>query len=959
MPRPDAAAACPHCAAPAAGPPVRTRRPATVLSAALGPQAVAQARAAIRRHGGSITQAGPDSLLAVFGTGAGDHVLAACAAALAMQELPAAAAIGLHTGQVVIHPARPGSPAGADASGEAVHAALRLQRAAAPGETLVSDVLVRAAGAAIRVRPAPAGTALLLQAIAPDLAVLEAAGNRALAPFVGRAQERKTLADAAAQARTGRGQALVLVGAAGIGKSRLVAEFVRHDMPGMAVHAAQCLRWRETVGFHPLKPLLRELLLLDGADTPASLAPRIAPRTALWSDIEGDAEALAAVLDQPPEGWWQQLDPRTRRQRMVEATARALLALSRDGPALLLVDDLHWSDPETRAVLTELAGWVADWPMLLLLGTRPPGPDEPDVPLPVPQLVLGPLPAEDGAALAARLLEAEANPLLSARLAQQAGGNPLAIVAQAAAQREAGHDAPVAEDVHSLLGASIGRADAAGRRVLEAMAAHGEPAPVPLLAEFAGLSEQTVALAGTALVQRGLAQAEGSAEWARLSCAHALVQETAYAGISAARRRALHARIGRVVEQHAGERVEEEAETLARHAERAGELPRLVRFARIAGRRAATRFSNRQAVRFYDDALDALGRMRGVDPGIAIDLQCEMRNPLEMFDPHRLIPSLEHAADIAVQIGDEARAGIAQSLLAHACWVAGRPVEGIGHGRRAVRVGRRTAQPELLVPALYHSGLAHYGAGRLRAATRLFRQVVRHADPAETYRLNTSPLILARSYLARALAEQGLFAESAACTDACRAAATAARSAYGMGFARLAEGALALARGAAPEAVEALAAAHASFGQDGSSVMQQAVAAFVGLARLRTGDQGGLAQLEEAVATTERMQVLVQQALRMSMLAEGQALAGLHGQALATADRALALAVSLHDGLSRAHALRTGGMLRLASADPAQAAEGLARIRLAAAAARRLGAAPLEAACLAAIAAAGRHEGGR
>lgn len=845
--------------------------------------------ASVRRYGGTVNRVTGDGLMALFGAPAAmeDHGLAACCAALAMQaELPAAAPgiglrVGIHAGEVMVHALRADGASGLDATGEAVHVAARLQQAADPGGIIISAAVLHAAGARIRVRtlgplalrglPAPV-EAFLLDAAAPDLTRLEAAGAAALAPFTARVAERAILAEALAAARAGRGSALAVVGEAGIGKSRLLREVARTEAAGMAVHETHGLRWRGTVGFHPLQPVLRALLLLDAPADPAEITARIAASRVAWGDRAGDADALAAVLGQPPAGPWQGIDPAIRRRRMVAAATNALGHLADAGPALLVVDDLYWADAETRAVLAGLAEGIARLPLLLLLGTRPDGIGE-EVPDPVRRLPLGPLAAPDATRLAARLLgeELAAQPDLAARLAARAGGNPLFIEAQAAARREGSTESYLPESVRAVLGARIDRIGPDSRRALEAMAAHGEPSAIPLLAAFAELPERATAEAAADLAERGLAAAEGVADAARVACSHALVQDVAYADMTRARRRALHARIGQVLEARAGPRAEAEAEALARHARLADDLPRLVRYARAAGRRAASRNANREAIRFYDDALAALARMPASDPALAIDLRFDLRPPLFRLGHIALLRArLEEAEGLAATLGDVARLGQLLVFVSHHAWLAGDHAAAEAAAGRAAALAAREDDGALALRAEFQQGLALYGQGRAaEAAASMARVASGWTVPglAGRYGLDRWLAVTALAYQVRALADLGRFAEAAPVLAAARSMADAVANPFSMIFVDIAEGWLLYRRGQAEAAIAPLARALEMCAQAEADLMRPVAASFLGAALVACGrTDEGRPHLERAVADAQRMGFLFQQPLRLRLL---------------------------------------------------------------------------------------------
>lgn len=902
--RADLGTPCPHCGAPPVTASFGARKAVAVLFADIvgstamiagDPEtahdllrpALDLMAASVRRYGGTVNRVTGDGVMALFGAPAAmeDYVLAACCAALTTQaEMPAAAPgimvrIGIHAGEVMIYPVRPDGAPGLDAAGEVVHLAARLEKAAEPGTILVSPAVARAGQGRITVLPlgpralpglpAPVDV-FVLDAAAPDLTRLEAAGAAALAPFTGRAYEREMLAETVAEARAGRGLALALVGDAGIGKSRLMREFVHDDASGMTVHEARCLRWRDTVGFHPLKPVLRALLLLDAAEDSGALAARVAAAQSGWNGAVRDADALAAVLDQPPNGAWRGLDPAARRRRMVAAATEALLHLTDAGPALLVVDDVHWADAETRAVLTGLAGAIGRLPLLLLLGTRPEGIEEEALPS-VQRVPVGPLTAADGALLAEELLGDRVEHGLPERIVVRAGGNPLFIEAQVAARLEGATENYLPESVRALLGTRIDRVVPDSRRVLETMAAHGEPLPVSLLAELAELPEPAVAHAATDLAKRGLVAAEGIADATKVACSHALVQDVAYGDMTRARRRTLHGRIGQLLEARAGSRAEEEAETLARHARLADDLPRLVRFARAAGRRAAARNANREAVRFYDDALAALERMPGADPALAVDLRFDVRPPLfRLGRIAELRARLEEAERVAETLGDVGRLGQLLLFVSHHAWLAADHDAASAAADRATALARREGDEALALRAVFQRGLALYGLERAEEAAGCMAQVAAEWNAPGLpgrYGLDRWLAVTALAYQVRALADLERFAEAAAVVGVAREMADAAVNPFSMIFVDIAEGWMLYRRGEPAGAVLPLSRALEMCERAEADLMRPVAAGFLGAALAASSDvPRGIGHLERSVADAERMGFLFQQGLRMQLL---------------------------------------------------------------------------------------------
>ncbi|MCC7284332.1 MAG: AAA family ATPase [Acetobacteraceae bacterium] len=928
MPRASPDLACAQCGAPAVGTDAARKSVAVLFADIAGSTSLIEGQdpetahallrpaldlvaACVRRFGGTVNRVTGDGVMALFGAPSAmeDHVLAACCAAVAMQaELPDAAPgiglrVGLHAGEVLVHALHADGASGLDAAGDAVHLAARLQQAAEPGKILLSGTAARAAGARVtalslppmRLRGITAPVAASeLTAVAPELTRLEAAGAATLAPFVGRSRELAILAEAMDAAVACRGSAIALSGEAGIGKSRLVREFSRQGPAELAVHEATCRRWREAVGFHPLRPLLRRMLLLDAATPAAEAQARIGAMQAAWPEPLRDADALAAVLDLPAAGPWRTLDPKARRRRMILVTVEMLTRLAEAGPVLLAVDDLHWADAETLSVLAALADRLCTLPMLLVLSWRPDF-EDPLVQNPtVRVLALGSLDQSDATDLAARLL-AGTDPAEAALLARRAAGNPLFIETQAAARREQGTAAPLPDSVRALLGARIDRAGVYEKRLIEAMATHGEPAPIELIAELAELPVNNAAEAAATLTARRLAVAEGVGAAAELACAHPLIQEVTYADMTRARRRVQHARSLHVLERRAGEAVEPLAETLARHARIAEDSPRLVRFARMAGRRAAARDANTEAVGFFNDALEALARLPGADPALAVDLRFDVRDPLfRLGRTAEVRTRLEEASRFADGLGDPVRQGQLAILLSHITWLSGDHAASEAAADRAAAIGAARNDTALAVRATFqHASIALARGQHGRAADQFAEVAARHGEvaPANRYGVDAPLAVIALCYGARALIDAGRLEEASARVEQAEALALKVNKPWTTAFARVTRGHWLDASGESDKAVPMLEEAVRLGEAAEAPLLEPVTTLFLGTALLHAGQaQDARRVLERSVASGQRIGFAFCQPLRLARLGAALAACGEAAAAAATIAEARAMA---------------------------------------------------------------------
>ncbi|TDB96530.1 AfsR/SARP family transcriptional regulator [Actinomadura sp. 7K534] len=418
--------------------------------------------------------------------------------------------------------------------------------------------------------------------------------------FVGRVAELARLDDAARDAAAGRGGTVLVAGDAGMGKTALAERFAR-DLAGRGWTCAWG-RAQETGGAPaawPWAELLRELA--TAVPPGAGLAARLGPLLGDAFTAGGDA------------------DVSTGRFRLHLAVGDYLAGVAETAPLLLVLDDLHWADEETLALLVRLAGRLRDRPVLLLTTFR-----QTEVggglatalahlarhePL---RIELGGLSADEVAALVRGAGATELGDAELSAIAERTGGNPFFTRETARLIDAEGLPAAtrrVPAGVGDVLRRRIARLPGPVQTVLRDAAVVGRDAGLDVLTDLAG-DEETVIDAVEAGLHSGLVTEPAPG---RMRFAHALVRDTLYDGISRARRTRLHGRVAAALERHAPG----EVAAIAHHYLEAGTDPdRAVRYARRAARAAEARFAHGTAADLWVRAVETL---RGQGPGAARD----------------------------------------------------------------------------------------------------------------------------------------------------------------------------------------------------------------------------------------------------------------------------------------------------------------------------------------------------
>ncbi len=674
-------------------------------------------RAIVERHGGAVEKFVGDAVMAVFGipTAYEDDALRAVRAASEMRGVIAAhgleARIGVNTGEVVV-----GGDGETLITGDAVNVAARLEQAAAAGETLIGSatrVLVRDA-----TRVEPVERLVLKGKTEPVEAfrLIDVVGDEPVArrfdtPLVGRERERQRLwrdyEDAVAD---GACRLFTLLGPAGIGKSRLVADFLER-VADADVLRGRCLHYGEGITYWPLVEML----------APLGVEPE-------------------SVVASTPE------ETRVAFRRLLEARAA-------ERPLVVVVDDLQWAEP----VFVDLVEHVADLsrgaPIFLLciartelLETRP---DWGGGKLNATSLLLEPLAEAERATLIGTLLgERPLDASVRDRIAEASAGYPLYVEEMLAMLREQDDgDVSVPPTIQALLQARIDSLESDVRVVLERAAIEGEVFHRSAVAELLpeglrpDLESQLASLLRKDLIRSADSLIAGEDAY---RFRHVLIRDAAYSAMPKELRATLHERFADWLERSAGAPAFERNEILGYHLEQA------YRWRTELGKagEAEQELASRAAERLLAAGRAAFGRADYPAAGVLLERAVGL---LAVHDPHRVeaLPDLarvlsrtgqlERASEVlrmaiedAREIGDtrtDARARLVLGNLLRRTDPAATVEDGLAEALALAAELERVDDRETLAQAYHEIGLFRFmlghaaeGTAELKRSAELARQ---------------------------------------------------------------------------------------------------------------------------------------------------------------------------------------------------------------------------------------------
>jgi class 3 adenylate cyclase/tetratricopeptide (TPR) repeat protein len=772
--------------------------------------------AAVHRYEGTVNQVMGDGIMALFGAPVAheDHAVRACYAALAMQDairryseavrrthgVEVQMRVGLNSGEVVVRAIGNDLHMDYSAIGQTTHLAARMEQLATPGSIRLTAETVRLAEGLVQVTalgPVP------VKGLAEPVDVFELAGAsairrrlqvaaaRGLSRLVGRDQELEALRQALQQAGAGQGQVVAVVGEAGVGKSRLVYEFLHsHHTQGWLRLESSSVSYGKTTAYLPVCDLLKAYCHLEDRDDLRTVRAKVTGQIlTLDATLQETVPAMLALFEAlPVNSPFLHLDPLQRRRHTLEALKRILLRESQGQPLLLVFEDLHWIDSETQAVLGTLVESLPTARVLLLVTYRPEYQHGWGGKTYYTQLRLDPLPEASADTLLQALLGNDPGlvPLIQLLIARTQG-NPFFLEESVRTMVETGvlvgdHgvyrlakplDAlQVPATVQALLAARLDRLPPEDKRVLQTAAVIGTEVPWSLLQAIADTSDEAL--------YRSLAHLQAAEFLYETSLfperaytfKHALTHEVAYGSLLHERRHALHARIVEALEAQTGDRRDDQVERLAQHALQGEVWEKALAYGRQAGDKAQTRSAYREAAVCYEQALAALERLPDSRTATeqAIDLRLGLRAALNALGeaPGQMLDHVRRAETLAQTLGDQLRLGSVYDAMGVNFRVAGDVARAIVYGQRALALAATLGHVGLQARAHLSLGVAYYDAGDYaRAVESLEQNVVRLQGDLlyERFGLNFIVAAASRAWLSYCHAERGAFTEGLAMAE--------------------------------------------------------------------------------------------------------------------------------------------------------------------------------------------------
>jgi class 3 adenylate cyclase/tetratricopeptide (TPR) repeat protein len=784
---------------------------------------------AVHRYEGTVNQVLGDGIMALFGAPVAheDHAVRACYAALAMQEemrrhrhnlgqsdeLGLQIGIGLNSGEVVVRSISNDLNIDYSAPGLTTHLAARMQELAGRGSILMTAATLRQVEGFVAVKSLGAVQA---KGISRSVDVyklvgattartrLHAAVARGLTPFVGRKTEIETLQELLEKSAAGRGQIFSMVGEPGLGKSRLVYQFIHfHVSPDWLVLEAPSVSYGKATPYFPVIELLRRFFEIVEGEGAERIRGKVIDRVLKLDEMLTDAIPPILLLlgtlpdhkiDRPvsPSSSSGQslidaikvfgdMEPRQRRRHTLEALKRLMIRASQKQKLILVFEDLHWIDNETQAFLDYLVESLPMARMLLLINYRPGYSHNWADKTYYTQLRVDPLPSTGAEELLQHLLGNNQGLVpLKELLIKRTEGNPFFVEETVRSLVETGilagekgayklglkiDSIAIPSTVQSVVAERIDRLPIEEKHLLQMVAVIGVIVPFRLLRVLVDVSDEELYGRLARLQSAEFIYEINLFPELEYSFKHALTNEIVYGTLLRERRTHLHARIVSALEEVAGDNLYNHIEALTHHAFRGELWEKAVVYLRQAGAKAMSRSALVEALANYGQALEAIERVPDSREKLKkqIDLHLDSRNVLFLMgNLPGVAQHLHHAESLAESLGDQQRLARVLNFLNSYYGLAGDPERAIQIGQRTLALAGIGEDRALNVVTHYYLGAAYNKTGQYNEAIKVLQHGMRSIDGESRHeRFGTTVVlsVICRSHLAQCLAATGRFSE--------------------------------------------------------------------------------------------------------------------------------------------------------------------------------------------------------
>jgi class 3 adenylate cyclase/tetratricopeptide (TPR) repeat protein len=559
----------------------------------------------------------------------------------------------------------------------------------------------------------------------------EASLGKGLTPFVGRALELEHLMACLEKVKEGNGQIVGVMGEPGMGKSRLIREFIQsllvNDYSSLE---GECIHYGDAIPYLPILDILKTYFdihdEIDERTIKQKMSDKIAEQGKYPASMLPPLHEILSLTIEDKEHL--KLEPRLRMEKVFEAIRFLLISRSQKKPLVVVMEDMHWIDKTSEEFLSYLIGGMASTRIMLVLLYRPEFNHPWANKTYYSQIRVDQLSRKMSSYLVQSILaEGEVEPEVIDLIVNKSAGNPLFIEEftrnllenRSIEKRDNQYvlccrpsDILVPDTIQGIIASRIDRLEEPLKRIIQIASVIGREFAFRILEAVAGLRED---LKSSLLTLRDLEFINEKTLFPELEYTfkHALTREVAYNGLLIKRRRETHEKVGQAIEQTYADRLEEFFEVLAYHYSFSENPRKAYQYLKLSGNKALKNYSNWEAIRFYKEAESILDKQPETKESKRekLDVCLTIIIPLWLMNyPEGSLEFFREAEQLAKELGDERGLTKVYSKLSFYHTVKGNQSLGMHYAEKCFHAAEKMGDIDILAPTAADICAGHWVA---------------------------------------------------------------------------------------------------------------------------------------------------------------------------------------------------------------------------------------------------------
>ena len=573
---------------------------------------------------------------------------------------------------------------------------------------------------------------------------IDTCGMKGLSPFVGRNKEIEHLKDRLEQANEGHGQVVGIMGEPGVGKSRLICQF-RDSLTASeyTIIEGGCIHYGDAIPYLPILDLLKDYFDIKEDEDESSMKKKISEKVAQLtiqpSQILPPLYEILSLTGEDEE--YLKLDGKQRRDKVFDAIRLILIAESQIKPVIVIVEDLHWIDKTSEEFLSYLINSIGAARIMLILLYRPEYTHSWANKTYYSQVRVDQLSKKTSADLVQGILCGEVDASLGDFIVARTEGNPLFIeeltqnlVENGSITKDEGRyllslkptDIQVPATIQGIIAARLDRLEGNLKKIMQMASVIGREFAVRILQSVANLRED---LNSSLLNLQDLEFIYEKNLFPELEYIfkHALTRDVAYNSLLIKKRKETHERVGQAIEMIYADRLEEFYEMLAYHYTLSENSQKAYEYLKLSGNKAVHNYANREAIRFYQEALKVLEAQSESEEtrrerlGVCLSII----GPMWLIGyPEGTIEILHKAERLAQELGDESSLATVYSRMGNYHTIKGNIPLAMEYSEKCFDAAEKIGSIELMAQIARDVGATYFLTGNCLKVNELSRRTL-------------------------------------------------------------------------------------------------------------------------------------------------------------------------------------------------------------------------------------------